>query len=40
MVRCYAPDDKQAGAWHPPEPLRLGEFKAPVESWREHAQEV
>jgi hypothetical protein len=39
MVRCYAPDTKQATGWRPPAPRRLGQFNAPVDKWRELAWE-
>ncbi|AYY13075.1 antitoxin [Actinobacteria bacterium YIM 96077] len=39
MVRIY-PRRADAGArWHPPAPRRLGSIRAPVEQWREIANE-
>lgn len=38
IVGCYPPD-KADGEWAPPAPRRLGEFLAPVERWRELAND-
>lgn len=38
MVRLY-PEDRQAGSRQLPRALKLGAFRAPVERWRELANE-
>jgi len=40
MLRIYPPGREDRDAWQPPAPRSLGAFKAPVEDWRELAQEV
>jgi predicted transcriptional regulator len=37
MVRLYRVDDAPVAEWRLPDPVELGEFLAPVESWRELA---
>lgn len=37
MVRLYRADDAPVPEWRLPDPVGLGEFVAPVESWRELA---
>lgn len=37
MLRLYREDAAPEPEWLPPDPLPLGEFKAPVEDWRELA---
>ncbi len=39
MVRCYQSGDKDEDEWSPPRPRRMGEFLAPVEDWRDLANE-
>jgi hypothetical protein len=39
MLRIYPPRDQAPGAWQPPAPQHLGQFRAPVADWRELANE-
>lgn len=39
ITRVYPPAGDGASEWTPPAPHRLGAFLAPVESWRELAQD-
>lgn len=37
MIRAYRAGDGSASEWRLPDPVPLGEFKAPVSDWRELA---
>jgi hypothetical protein len=39
ITRVYPPVGDRKTGWSPPAPRRLGAFLAPVESWRELAQD-
>jgi len=39
ITRVYPPAGDRKAEWSPPAPRRLGAFRAPVESWRELAQD-
>lgn len=40
MLRIYPPRDGSGERWRPPAPRRLGQFRVPVEDWRELGNEV
>jgi hypothetical protein len=39
VTRIYPPLERDAKAWHPPKPSRLGAFQVPPEEWRTFANE-
>jgi hypothetical protein len=39
LIRIYPPRPEGANGWQPPAPRPLGRFQAPVEEWRELANE-
>lgn len=40
MASCYPPEKSRDSKWELPGPFDLGAFRAPVEDWREVAQEL